>query len=509
MAVIEGTGGVPGMSFEQDLTRFMNALAEVESTNNYSALGIPTKYGRAQGRYQIMSEFWPDWAAEAGLSRDADPWDPDNQDKVAAYKLTQYWNKYKRWDLVSVAWFAGPGRADRAQVEGIDALAGINDTLSNVPDYVNKVMGQYEQFGGYEQPSRRVDRPGGTVTSDTTFSGYRSTIAGPNPYSQDPDGGGGGATAGFGSFTAQGQGGGAAADTDASGTIDDDELAAHIQRTYPQMLWALNHPEVGPVLREAAENSWDQARLYGALIKTNWWKEHPDTERVLINLRENDPATYQKMVDNQAAEMRAQAEQIGWGAIPEGRLKGLATMAMSQGWNAAQIQDQLIRATPISIEAINKGQVGGRIAEIYANLEEVANEHLITLSDKGKKKWLERILRGEVDEQAFVQHAQQVALGQYAWMADAMERGLTPGQFVEPYKDWIAQTLELPDANIDMRDRRYQDVLYDDTAGRMRTLPEVGEYVRGHFTEWRQTRQANEQAAGLNETLMKTFGKVA
>lgn len=132
------------MALDQ-LGSFMDALGQFESGGNYQAQGVQTKYGRALGKYQIMSDFWPGWAAAAGIPG-ADWRDPAAQDHVARTRMTQYYNTYGRWDLVAVAWFAGPGRANQAAKSGIASVAGIADVLgTSVATYVQKVMGNMGQ----------------------------------------------------------------------------------------------------------------------------------------------------------------------------------------------------------------------------------------------------------------------------------------------------------------------------------------------------------------------------
>lgn len=149
------------------LDDFMNAISSLESGHNYNAVGPPTgKYGRALGRYQIMSKIWPAWAAEAGIPG-ADWRNPANQDRVARHKMTQYYNRYGRWDLVAVAWFAGAGTANKAERNGIASVGGLDDVLgTTVSKYVQRIMGTMGSGGGTQRGGRPYDHgyvggPGG------------------------------------------------------------------------------------------------------------------------------------------------------------------------------------------------------------------------------------------------------------------------------------------------------------------------------------------------------------
>lgn len=130
------------MALEQ-LDAFTQAIANIESSGgNYNAVGPNTgTYGKGLGKYQIMSKIWPAWAAEAGAAG-ADWRDPAMQEKVARFKMGQYYKRYGSWDLVAVAWFAGPGRANTAKEKGISAVGGLKDVLgTDVAEYVQRVTG--------------------------------------------------------------------------------------------------------------------------------------------------------------------------------------------------------------------------------------------------------------------------------------------------------------------------------------------------------------------------------
>lgn len=136
----DGQSASQWQQYNQDLERFMQAIGTVESGNRYDAVGPQTAtYGRARGRFQIMEKIYGGWAREAGV--DPNDMSPAAQDKVARHKMGEYFRRYGSWDLVAVAWFAGPGRADRAKKSGISSVGGIKDVLgTSVSQYASKVM---------------------------------------------------------------------------------------------------------------------------------------------------------------------------------------------------------------------------------------------------------------------------------------------------------------------------------------------------------------------------------
>lgn len=152
-----------------ELEIFMAAIRRLESGSfagdysvakeslRHSTLGIPL------GAYQIMSANWGPWSREAGIAG-ADWRDPTAQDFVARYKFKQYYEQYGDWRLVAIAWFAGPGGANKAARDGLASLSNTSDMLgTSVPKYVeliDKYMGEYASTAGYNYSPSAQAEPG-------------------------------------------------------------------------------------------------------------------------------------------------------------------------------------------------------------------------------------------------------------------------------------------------------------------------------------------------------------
>jgi hypothetical protein len=91
------------------LDAFMAAIGGQESGGNYSSTNSSSG---AHGKFQIMPGNWGPWAKEAGLGAGA-PQTPDNQEKVARYKMQQYYDQFQDWGKVAKAWYSGPGNVNK------------------------------------------------------------------------------------------------------------------------------------------------------------------------------------------------------------------------------------------------------------------------------------------------------------------------------------------------------------------------------------------------------------
>jgi hypothetical protein len=92
------------------LERFMYALGQVESGGRYTARNSSSG---AYGRYQIIPSSWRAWAREVLGSASA-PMTPANQDRVAAYKLHQAYDRIRSWPAVAYWWLTGRINTNRA-----------------------------------------------------------------------------------------------------------------------------------------------------------------------------------------------------------------------------------------------------------------------------------------------------------------------------------------------------------------------------------------------------------
>lgn len=98
------------------LGAFLKSISAQESGGNYSAVGVPTRYGTAYGKYQILSSNFVGpggWDKEA-LGKDITLKQymnrPRLQEKIAQGKLTNYFKQYGAVGAAK-AWYAGPGNA--------------------------------------------------------------------------------------------------------------------------------------------------------------------------------------------------------------------------------------------------------------------------------------------------------------------------------------------------------------------------------------------------------------
>ena len=162
---------------------FFSKVAAQESGGNYGATNSRTG---AFGKYQIMPENWPSWAKEAGLPEGAEQ-TPENQEKVAKYKLGQYFDKYGAEGAL-VAWYSGEQNAKRwvdgekdaigenGQHYSWDAKQGNGDEPS-IREYVNSALSQKsdtDELAVYKQREKVKQLYRNKLNDEKRLENYRN-----------------------------------------------------------------------------------------------------------------------------------------------------------------------------------------------------------------------------------------------------------------------------------------------------------------------------------------------
>lgn len=295
------------------------------------------------------------------------------------------------------------------------------------------------------------------------------------------------------------------ADTSATtATVGTGSIEDTVRELYGYSAIYLDDPEIGPVLRQAAEENWSPQRLQGALFKTQWWQTTQSSARTFDNAYAQDPATVESQIQQQMADIKAQASQLGY-VIDVGHLHDMARDSLRLGWDATQI------ANAIGAESFRSGK-GGASTTMQA-VRTMISDYGIPMSDATMNKWGEQIATGQSTSEDLRQQLVGMAKGLFPGVADQLDKGLTVRQLADPYIELAAQTLEISPSTIDFKDPRWSAALNGvDTKGvrRSLTLSEWSDKIKADASYgWQKTKAATAQAFDFADTLGKTFGKVA
>lgn len=294
--------------------------------------------------------------------------------------------------------------------------------------------------------------------------------------------------------------GGFQAPTDTS-TTDPATLARQL---YGYLAAYLDDPEIGPILKQAAAEGWSADRLAGALSPTSWWQTTQESARKFDAKLKTDRASADADVAGAVAQIQSEALQLGL-TIDPARLQEIALNSVRLGWNDAQLRKALGAEAQRNPDEIAKTQL--------ANLNSMASDYGLTFSPDQLQKWASDVIGGTATTQQFQSHLIDLASGKYPTISDALAKGTTVKQFMDPYVSQMASALELNPNAIDLTDPKWTAVLngVDAKGNRMpMSIDQAVSFVRSQPQYgWNRTDQANQQAASFAARLGQMFGAAA
>lgn len=451
------------MSLDQ-LGAFMAAIKQVESGGNYRAVGPNTRYGRATGAYQFIDSTWGGYG---GFQRAADA-PPEVQDARARDLMTQYYNTYRSWDLVAVAWHAGPGNANKAQRDP-SHMERISDVNMSTGNYVRRVMAGFGQA-----PSASVGTFGaGAATNVPT----------------DPAG-----------------------------------ARAWAYQNYGYLASFLDHPEVGPILIDAAQRGLGEEEMRGLLANTNWWRQTSQAQRDFEYKFNTDPGSVTEEYNRKLANVTAAMSRYGLdpgagGTSGQGVAGGLFSSAaasialdsMRYAWDDVQLN----RAIAAEVRRqVTPGTQTGSLATATTAVRNMARKYLITVSDSEALRWAQELIAGNQTEDSMTGFFQTRAMTRFAdnpQITSLIQQGFTPEDLFAEHRSLLSQELDVPETQIDLLDPKYRDLLSFNDNGTIRPMT-GSEAIRwsrrsgGKTDGWAKSTRAKGQVGELADEMARVFG---
>lgn len=282
-----------------------------------------------------------------------------------------------------------------------------------------------------------------------------------------------------------------------------EDIVARILRDYPSFAFLLNDPEIGPLLIAAVDPNvgFDAATFQAKLMQTNWWKTTSAPQRQWVTLLNTDPASANQQRLARFAEMRNYATSLGL-QVSDQKLWDVTEISLHNGLavNAPQIRDMLSWYSP-------EGAPG-----MLPDLRGMASrDYLVPLTDGDLGWWSREIAAGRQTADTYKTMLSTLAAGRFPHLKGMIDQGVTPGQFFAPYRNAIANELELGsgdqvDILSDPRWSQVTGVSGQDGNVRPMTMAEAIKLARSQ-DEWKQTRNGQALGGQMTMTLLKTFGE--
>jgi hypothetical protein len=298
-----------------------------------------------------------------------------------------------------------------------------------------------------------------------------------------------------------------------------------VQTEYPNLAWLLSVPELGPQIVQWAQQGLDPTAAEAEFESTQWYQTHSDNVRAWITEVETDPAQAQADVASQESAINATLKSMGLNAT-QSQLQDLSTQSLVFGWTDQQIKDNIAAAiVPQSNGTFSFNYAGqmsassqqqsaaGTLAASVDSINAEAAKYLVPVSQSTAQSFASAIAQGTMDSTAVDAYFQAQATSLYPSIANAIQQGITPADYVTPYKEVAAQLLGVDPNSIDMTQSKWNRPLSVPGPGGVPQAQSLYSWQQTLMTDpqygYLNTVNAKDRAASIAQGIAEMFGKSA
>ena len=300
--------------------------------------------------------------------------------------------------------------------------------------------------------------------------------------------------------------------------VGQDAIAA-VESQFPTLSWMLLIPELGPMIIKWAQEGTDAATAEAQFEGTTWYQQHSDATRKWISEANTDPA--QALADLQAQDSAVHATLTGLGLKPtQDQVNALARASLANGWTDQQLKDVIsgsIHPGPNGTFTFTYGgatvPVGasGTLMSSVQGVQAEASKYLVPVSQSTLQSFATALTTGTMDPAGVTAYFQQQASSLYPSIAGAIKAGITPSDYVTPYKEVAGQLLGVPSASIDMTQPKYNKALSAPGVGGVPVAMSLYDFqqmlMKDPQYNYTASVNAKDRASSLAQGIAEMFGR--
>ncbi|RMH74600.1 MAG: hypothetical protein D6683_12525 [Actinomyces sp.] len=180
------------------------------------------------------------------------------------------------------------------------------------------------------------------------------------------------------------------------------EFVQVVQERFPSWAWALDDPELGPLLREAASSEeWSPAVFESQLKATRWWNDRTAAQRewdIFVNTA--GEAEVQDRIAKAATELRTKASALGVTIGDDDAVTEMATRMLRDGWSDAEITANLASLDP------NKP---GDLTAARTMINGIMSDYMVSVDEATAADFARKLVTGEMTGAGITEYARNLA----------------------------------------------------------------------------------------------------
>lgn len=218
-------------------------------------------------------------------------------------------------------------------------------------------------------------------------------------------------------------------------------------------------PELKTLFNKAVKNTWTADKFTAMLRNTKWFKHNSANVRNAIAQQTSDPATWKSNVAQMHAQIKDQwGAMFGQAPMPEDSLKTWAQTAVKLGWSQGQLIDHMTSSLNWQKE-LTASKLGGTAAETKSQIEQLLSQYGVSYGDSWKNGQIKNVLNGSQTAAGIQEQVKNLAKQTYSAFASQIDGGMTVDQIADPYRQKMADLLEMNPNSIGVKDRTLQKAL--------------------------------------------------
>ena len=181
----------------------------------------------------------------------------------------------------------------------------------------------------------------------------------------------------------------------------------------------------------------------------------------------------------------------------------LAQQAISNNWDSNQLTDAILSTT-----TINSAIGDGLIKQEQNKVKALARRYMVPMSDGTAMTYALQKMQGQITDDTLMSAFTDQAKSLFPFLNSTIEAGLTPGDYFEPAREVLANTLELNVEDIDLAQSDFMDlVTTTDESGttRANSMTEIMQAARKD-KRWANTSNARSAVTTAVSALSSMFG---
>lgn len=264
-----------------------------------------------------------------------------------------------------------------------------------------------------------------------------------------------------------------------------------------------SNDELYGLFRRAVSQTWDQNRIMTEVRATRWFKRNSESQRNAEALRYSDPATYRQNMAAQRVRVQMMASEYGARISPQ-KINELAQHVFAQGWDDNQLRKVLGRYIRYS-----DGRMLGQAGAMESEWRQYADQMGIRVGKAQLQDWASAVISGRNSPQDVLSRIRETAASKYDGFSDRIRAGETVAAIAEPYKQAMAEVLELNPEDLNIRTDRWINralqARNNDNKPQPMPLWEFEQKLRTDM-RWRRTDNAQDSLMEAGHQILRDFG---